>query len=312
MMYNPLYSLIYLFALHNYLNSGRYAGRANKLYNRVVRKGRGGAIVKTHTNGQRLLCDFSHKLPFYQKAFPLYDRQLAKLCGFLHEKYGHALNIIDVGANVGDTVLNIGLKDAFYLCVEGNDYYSKFIKRNLRHYQYAIEKCYLTDTSDSVSYSVETANGTAHLVSAVDGGNVSMTTLDVVVKEKYGDVQFDLLKVDTDGFDFQVLRGSSQLLEKNKPLVFFEWDRELWESQGEKPMGVMTFLVRLGYTKCILFDNFGNYFDTTYISNTELLSKYIQNTHGEGLPYYYDVLAIHDTMDSELQQRLMNLFKTRT
>lgn len=309
MRHNPFYSIVYAFALRCCMQKGKKARWANKLYNWVFRKGRGDAVVRTQTNGQRLFCDFSHKLPFYQKEYPLYDRQLAKLCGFLHEINGRPLNIIDVGANVGDTVLNIGLKDAFYLCVEGNDYYAKYIKKNLSRYQYALERCYLTDAENQKSFSVETANGTARLVSSESLQNVPMATLDRIINDKYGDFRFDLLKVDTDGFDFRVLRGSVAFLKKETPLVFFEWDRELWEDQGEKPMEVMSFLSTLEYDNCILFDNFGAFFHVLSVNDEDLLSKYILNTHGEGKPFYYDVLAMPNSMDSELQKQIIALFQ---
>lgn len=308
MMFNPVYSIIYSIALRYYLSKGKNARRAQKLYNWVLRKGHGGAVVRTRTNGQPLFCDFSHQLPFYQRAFPLYDRQLAKLCAFLQEQYHRPLNIVDVGANVGDTVLNIGLKDAFYLCVEGNDYYARYIKKNLSRYRYALERFYLTDAGNQESFSVETANGTARLVSSGSTPSVQMATLDRIVNDKYADFRFDLLKVDTDGFDFRVLRGSAAFLKKEAPLVFFEWDRELWEDQGEKPMEVMTFLSALGYDKCILFDNYGAFFSVLSVDDADLLSDCILKTRGEGLPYYYDVLALPNSMDPELQKKIIALF----
>lgn len=309
MLLNPFYSAIYAVALRYCLSSSKRARKAQRLYNWALRKGKGDAVVRTRTNGQRLFCNFSHRLPFYQKEFPLYDRQLAKLCAFLQRQYDRPLNIVDVGANVGDTVLNIGLKDAFYLCVEGNDYYGKYIKRNLHQYRYALEKHYLTDDDHQGSFSVETANGTARLVNSGSSQGVPLVTLDWIINNKYGDCHFDLLKVDTDGFDFRVLRGSEAFLKRDAPLVFFEWDRESWEDQGEKPMEVMPFLSSLGYDNCILFDNFGASFCALSVADEDLLSKYILNTHGDGLPFYYDVLAMPNSMDPELQERIIALFQ---
>lgn len=297
MFHNLILTLAYQFILHEHLHEGKNARRATKLYNHLIYKNKGNIIIRTQTNGQKFFCNFSHRLPFYQKEFPLYDRQLSKLCHHLHKELKRTINIVDVGANVGDTVLNIGLKDAFYLCIEGNESFAKLIQHNLNHnYNYTLETCYLTDNPNEMDYQPEVTNGTNRLLRRIhtsDGKGILSQTLDQLIEAKYKNKFFDLIKIDTDGFDFKVIRGAKQCLELWKPLLFFEWDKAYCKEQGENPLSIFPILSDLGYSDCILFDNFGNLFDLVLINDLKKLGDYIEKTIGAGLPYYYDVLAIN-------------------
>lgn len=314
MFYNPILTFAYQFILHKHLQEGKNARRATRLYNVIIRRGKGNTIIRTQTNGQKFYCNFSHKLPFYQKEFPLYDRQLSKLCHYMHNGQKRTINIIDVGANVGDTVLNIGLKDAFYLCIEGNEEFAKLIQYNLKHrYNYSIETCYLTDNPNEKNYRPETTNGTNRLVLSDNNhyeGGVFTQTLDKLIDAKYKDRIFDLIKIDTDGFDFKVIRGAIQILKRWKPLVFFEWDKAYCKEQGEEPLSIFPILDNLGYSDCILFDNFGNPFDFVRTNELTKLGDYIEKTIGDGLPFYYDVLAVNKEGASSASQ-LYKIFSNR-
>lgn len=314
MKINFVLSLIYSLRLHYYTRDGKNARRANRLYQKKIKKGMGDCVIMSHTNRQRFFCNFAHQLPFYQKQFPLYDRQLSRLCHYMHNELKRPINIIDVGANVGDTVLNVGLKDAFYLCVEGNESFAKFIQYNLKHrYNYSLETCYLTDNPTEKNYRPETTNGTNRLVlsenNSCDGGVITQT-LDQLIDAKYKGRIFDLIKIDTDGFDFKVIRGTIQSLKRWKPLLFFEWDKAYCKEQGEDPLSIFPILETLGYSDCILFDNFGNPFDHGQTSDITKLGEHIEKTIGDGLPFYYDVLAVNGEGAFNASQ-LYKLFSNR-
>ena len=298
MKLNFFLSLIYAIKLHYCDKNGKKAKLSNRMYHLILEKGAGDHIIRTSTNGQRLYCTFAHQLPFYQKQLPYYDRQLSKLCHYLHNELRRTINIIDVGANIGDTVLNINLKDAFYLCVEGNKNYASLIELNLKNkYSYSLEECYLTDKSVPTDYRFEVANGTNRLLPTNDSTaeGILLQTLNQLIDSKYKDINFDLIKVDTDGFDFKVIRGARKYIEKCHPFLFFEWDKKYCKEQGEDPLSIFPLLEDLGYSECILFDNYGKLFDTVKTSDINKLEKHIENTIGQGLPYYYDVLAINNT-----------------
>lgn len=65
-------------------------------------------IIETEINGQLVKFPFNHMLPVYQMKYEKYDRQIAQICKIIFDKIGK-LNMIDIGANIGDTIINIGL-----------------------------------------------------------------------------------------------------------------------------------------------------------------------------------------------------------
>ncbi len=287
------YSLIYNIAVSNYGKKSILARLVGKYYRWLCADIKDLSVL-SELNGQPFYFPFTHKLPFHMKIHPLYDKQLPKLCNYMQETTGGGkINIIDVGANVGDTVINIGLKDAFYLCIEGDANFSKYIEYNLEKYNYSLENVFLSDTDVFTSYNINAHNGTGHLEQSSDSDkNLQLITLDKLLEEKYPQLKIDLLKVDTDGFDFKVIRGAKRTIKKYLPLLFFEWDKFTWTEQGEDPCAIFQMLDELGYSKCIVFDNKGNLIDKVLSADNASLKRYIDNTQEHGPISYYDVLAI--------------------
>ncbi|WP_457831801.1 hypothetical protein, partial [Staphylococcus aureus] len=68
-----------------------------------------------------------------------------------------------------------------------------------------------------------------------------------------------LIKIDTDGFDFQIIMSSAALLKAIQPVVFYEY------APFERPNGVadgigsFQTLLQAGYEHFIFYDNFGHY-----------------------------------------------------
>lgn len=309
-MINFYYTFIYNIALHTHHKTGKIPRLIKREYTRISSSKTNNKKIITRIGNTIFFCPFSHKMLFYQKDFPLYDRQLSRLCHWLSTTLKREIGVIDVGANVGDTVRNIGIKKAFYLCIEGDSGFAKYIKHNLKGYHYSLEQVFLCDEeSQSKKYSIQSANGTGHLSNDDNTGKqVNSITLDDLLDQKYRDKQFDLLKIDTDGFDFKVIRGGYKFLKEKSPLLFFEWDKAYCKEQGEDPISIFPLLENLNYTKCILFDNFGNYFNIVDTHDTDQLEAYIEQTIGDNLPYYYDVLAIPQNKDYNAEE-LISLFQ---
>jgi len=250
--------------------------------------GHSDPAVVTRINSQPAVCPFSHMLAIYQLLYPLYDIQLRRICQVIFDRTDK-LSVIDVGANIGDTVLGIGNKDAYYLLFEGESKYQKYISRNLSEYRYDLESCFLTDNSDA-GFSCQTKDGTGHLVKD-DQGSSNMGTLDRIIDEKYSNVSFDLLKIDTDGFDFKVLRGGLSFLQKQNPLLFFEWDKHFLEMQGEDCFSIFPLLSSYGYTRIMAFDNFGRYLCSFSPDDKAKLMELVGSVDNDSI-YYFDLLAI--------------------
>src|SRR5688572_30575126 len=70
----------------------------------------GDPAYKVVIKGKELLLPSSHKLPFYIAEYPFYDTLPGRLSTYLRDKDGY-LSMIDVGANVGDTILSCYERD---------------------------------------------------------------------------------------------------------------------------------------------------------------------------------------------------------
>lgn len=74
--------------------------------------------------------------------------------------------IIDVDANIGDSVINIGLRDAKYLLIEGVSKYAKLIEHNLSFdYEYILKQVFLAENEEytGAGYDIEVNAGTASI-----------------------------------------------------------------------------------------------------------------------------------------------------
>ncbi|RZA02786.1 MAG: FkbM family methyltransferase [Sphingobacteriaceae bacterium] len=57
-----------------------------------------------------------------------------------------------------------------------------------------------------------------------------------------------LIKIDVEGFEFHVLKGLKQTLEKHKPRIIFEYDSNYWRDTGQSMADCYTFLRKLNYS----------------------------------------------------------------
>ncbi len=57
----------------------------------------------------------------------------------------------------------------------------------------------------------------------------------------------DLVKIDVEGFEYQVLLGLKQTISKHKPRIIFEYDANYWQANGQSISECFGFLSGLGY-----------------------------------------------------------------
>src|SRR6202007_2233402 len=107
----------------------------------------------------------------------------------------------------------------------------------------------------NVSMKVE--RGTAFVVEAEN--KTRMRTLENILEEFPDFRNSKILKVDTDGYDTFVLRGSEGYLKNVKPVVFFEFDPHLIRSNNDDPFSFITYLKNCGYYYFIFYMNNGDY-----------------------------------------------------
>lgn len=112
----------------------------------------------------------------------------------------------------------------------------------------------------------------------------------IINKHKF---RANFIKVDTDGFDFKVLRSAKEYLAESKPSLFFEWDKEHLEVQGEDYLSIFSLLEECGYKDLVIFDNFGSMLCVLNVQdslNLRLLMEYVERSSKN--IYYYDVFVL--------------------
>jgi FkbM family methyltransferase len=288
-------------------------------------------IVERKVGNKLLQMRASHKLPSYYDAFPFfYDRALPRIA----EKIGKidgSLNLIDIGANIGDTVSLITDKvDGSFLCVEGDEQFLPFLKKNLeglKKSKIVIEESFCGESPDqSESLKIRHENGTARLEidREADGhGGVKLKSLDDIIDEHPYFKKTNLLKTDTDGFDANILRSGRKFLKGTKPVIHFEFDPELYSVNGEDPSAIFDFLYKNGYREALVYDNFGIPIKVIDMADEKEVRGLLAMIDKKKI-YYYDILTVHRSkeeryrslFDSELLSSvslldaLLNLTKT--
>jgi FkbM family methyltransferase len=189
-----------------------------------------------------------HNLPAFQATHRLYDRFLPVLCSQLPP----VGVIVDVGANIGDTTAAImPTCTNLIVAIEGYLPYFDILSHNLTiidpHRR--VTPIYALVGSGAHTGSLIANGGTATLDNSGFG---QMQTLDDILANWFDQVV--LLKVDTDGFDADVISSGMSMIKASRPLLFWEGgtsDTIAFESMYEK-------LARCEYQQFWIFDNFGN------------------------------------------------------
>ena len=251
-------------------------------------------IIKTTVNSQNCFIHFSHQGVYYMHKYNMYDKNLNEICYYLKSQYGRSLEIVDVGANVGDTILCIGDKDNKYYAFEGEKRFYSLMKYNLQNYNYNLYKFYLGEKEKIITYGINYNDGTGSINLSKKGKKQTIKTLDSALISRNN--MIDFVKIDTDGFDFAVIRGAMDILSSDKPALYFEWTAPELLKNNEMPTSIFSHLYTIGYNKGILFDKYGNIMCIFDVDNEAFLTQIINYSIYADL--YFDVCLIN--LDSKI------------
>ena len=248
-------------------------------------------VVVIH--GKRLYMPLSHNLPIYINRFKFYDTALTRISKFLRSKK-QSLAYIDVGANIGDSIYAIDpLPTDKIIGIEPDQKFQKYLRKNLKGYaNIIIEEVICSSSSKREKVRIIETNGTAKIVKDSKSKEMVKETLDGIVKRnKFGNV--DLLKVDTDGHDFEVLKGARNTIKKHKPAIFFECDSFGNKNYVKDIFDLFEFLRLSGYNSAIMYDNFGYLFGKFDLEDKERFEDIFFYQLNSGF-YYFDILIMEE------------------
>jgi FkbM family methyltransferase len=235
--------------------------------------------VNCSVGAYNLRLPLSHELPFYRRKFPDYGFNLGRVSFHARQKYLD-LTMIDVGANIGDSVAIVHkYSDHPVLCLEGEPRFFQLLKQNTR-----------TLPGDHIAR-VDVRRGNAQVLLGPTPGRASICTLTEALARHSRFAAAKLLKIDAEGFDCRIIAAETELLKGNKPILFFEYYPTRCELVGQKAFPVFATLSSLGYSVILIYQNLGRYFMSLTLDQLnaiEDLHHFISDLEG-----HCDVVAFH-------------------
>lgn len=254
-----------------------------------------------------------HKLDTTRNTFKLYDRYFP----FLAQALKKNEIIVDVGANIGDTAIPFLLNGNKVLCVEPSNYFFSYLKNNLKNFEEKSKNVVFLNyfiSSSSKSIDLIIHEGTAFAADdsrrldykSSENINTKIITLDNLLKQHDNAQDLGLIKIDTDGYDYDVINSGLEIISQKKPLLFFE--NQLTESNLLEYKNTYEKLQALDY-KLIAFDNTGNLLSTNLnFENIHSINEYLINTNFKAF-HYIDILAYCKKDEARVLESVAN-FKT--
>ena len=203
--------------------------------------------------GNKLILPPGHLLSLYNAQYHDYDLFLPTLI----RNVKHNESIIDIGANVGDTLLrciNANNKPNYY-SIEADEYFFRYLEKNKKLFENVIQQK-ITLIKELVGQNLKgnlsiTTSGTKCLIESSNG--IKTRPLDEIIKD-YKIENLKLIKVDVDGYDYNVLLSGINSIKKYKPDLFFEY----MDLNKASYVELIDDLFKIGYLSWTVLDGYGS------------------------------------------------------
>jgi len=256
-------------------------------------------IVEYQLGPAQLALPLSHDLPYIKSWATRYGDNFVRIVREINLQEG-AVPIIDVGANIGDTVALVReVGEHPVLCVEGSSEYLPLLRANVAPLgDVEIEPVFVGPATLSGSYALHASQGTAELrLTTPDEGGATIVPVDGIVDRHPRFAHTRLLKIDTDGFDSLVLHSAESLLRESHPVLFFEYFPDLAPEPDELPE-LFAYLAGLGYRRGLVYDATGDFLIGADLDDAELMADIHCRYRGNPAMRYADICAVHEHDES--------------
>ncbi len=170
------------------------------------------------------------------------------------------MTILDIGANIGATTLNFAKKTGKIgkvFSFEPSPYNFRKAEQNLSLNKlqniHLINRGLGNERKEAFLYNVNTTNsGMRRLLrqdpqkDSYEKTKVEIDTLDNCMFE-LSIPSPDLIKIDVEGYEYNVLLGGKETLQRDKPVLFIELDDNNLREQGSNAKELVEFLIPLQY-----------------------------------------------------------------
>jgi len=275
--------------------------------------------VDAQMYGRSMRMPAEHPLPNVLHYFPQYNRPLALAASAIKSHSSDEnLTVIDVGANIGETVAAIEqfTQNVSYLCIEADQEIARLCSFNHQgNPRVQTEQCFIGEQEGALAQLQDDgrANPSTKMMeqgSLEENGRCGRLVRLDTVATSFAELHkgIHLIKVDTEGYDFSVLRSGAALISRYKPALYFEWFPDLLIGLHEQVWDGFDYLESLGYHHFVFFASQGDYYchlsRPDHFTLRSLASAASQNK----TLLYFDVFA---SIDEAVCKSLVELTLTR-
>jgi FkbM family methyltransferase len=255
-------------------------------------------VVHRHVQGVDLYLPWSHPLPDYAKNGSGYGQNLVELARELGKRNGtDPLLVLDIGANIGDSALQImAATDARVLCVEGDRYWANFLRKNVGNKEGAtIEEVLLVPEGTFADATPVRGGGTTSFRQDAPSEDAMPTMTVNALRAAHPEFdQLRLVKSDTDGYDPVLVATVAEAWSDVGPVFHFEFDPQLAHAVGDdRPNDIWEKLTKLGYARLGIWDNGGDPLGQLDITEAAAAAASLEPRPSHTLGYdFWDVAAV--------------------
>lgn len=257
-------------------------------------------------NGHSIQMDYASNIPDFTNHHLKYDRFLPHLVKYLPK---NSL-VIDVGANVGTTVIAMATSnnEIEYLSIEADESFFKDLKKNIEQAKKKEKNLKISILNEFVGKNITgvslIGNGSTKKAQLGQGNIISKPLNKIIQNLNYENKLISLIKSDVDGYDWDVISSSYELL-SHRPYIYFECQYDD-ENQYIKFKEMFLGILSLGYLNFAFFDNYGEYICTVNDQAKIFdLLNYVKKqnfNHSTRTVYYYDIFVFSSDNEKEGKQ----------
>lgn len=244
----------------------------------------------------------------------VHNAELSRLVALALQKYPD-LGVIDVGANFGDTAAVVKTAgDVPIFCIEGDPGVFRVLEQNMRQFGNVVTRHLLLGEQVeqlSVVFKKEGWNLTLVPQGGTSSTTISLVTLDECTRELADLDRYRILKVDVEGFDCRVIRGGMRYIERVRPVILTEYNRENMDDIGEPGFDTLMRLRDAGYSRAVYFDQSGRMLLATSMDEVELMRDVHDYADGRNASIYYVDLCLFHADDADLADEFTRLERAR-
>ena len=271
------------------------------------------SIVETQVGRYTIQIPGINPLSSYYLAMPTLASQLGTLTSIVRGKYP-SMGVVDVGANVGDTACIIkSAEEVPLLCIEGDDKSFSFLEKNMRQFQNTkVHKLVLSEKSGTLAARFEKTGWNTTINPSQTGAteSIKVISFDDFIQTQPDRDNYKLLKIDTEGFDCAIIRGSLGFIQEVRPVIFFEYNRENMDAIGEPGLETLAILAELGYSRIMFHDSRGRFIGSMTLADRDGLKDWHDYVDGKKSEIYYLDITVFHEQDTDIAMQYLETERT--